>query len=176
MFFNILVLAIVTIILAFLIVQFFNVVFRGYAPFIPSQKKALQAAIKELSMQDDGIIYELGCGTAGFLRLAREKYNQARLIGIEYSFLPYVIAQIQNSLSKSRLQILKKNFFNVNLSDANVIYCFLNVKQMKELKIKLEKECKPGTVLISYSFSLPGKNPEKTIETENNGAIHLYKL
>lgn len=173
---DIFILVVLILILIIFIIQFFNIAFRSFAPFIPSNRKAKQEAIRKLEMKEDGVLYELGCGDAGLLRIARKKFPKAKLIGIEYFSLPFLIAKIQDALTKSKLILLKKNFFNVNLSDANAIYCFLNIQQMIKLKPKLEKECKPGTILISYHFTLPDKQYEKVVEIENKNKIYFYKL
>jgi trans-aconitate methyltransferase len=163
-------------VLVFCVVQFYNIIFRGYAPFIPSRGEAMRKVVETLDMRPDGTVYELGCGSAGFLRLMRQKYKDAKLIGIEYSILPYTIAQIQNSLSASRIQFRKKNFFQVDLRDADVIYCFLNMDTMAKLEPKLKAECRPGTQLVSYHFTLPNHTPEKVMEFKYKDKMYLYKL
>ena len=160
----------------FFLVQFYNIVFRGYAPFIPSRSAAMKKVVDALDIKADGTIYELGSGSASFLRLARQKYPQAKLIGIEYSIMPYAIAQIQNSLSHSKIKFMKKNFFKVDLSDADVIYCFLNMKTMQDLEPKLAKECKPGALLISYYFSLPGHTPVNVVENKHHDKMLFYRF
>jgi trans-aconitate methyltransferase len=163
-------------VLLFLIAQFYNIMFRGYAPFISTRYKVLKRIVNELNVGSNGTIYELGCGDAGFLRLARRKFPEAKLVGVEYSLLPYIIAQVQSSLSKSKIKFLKKNIFRVDLKEADVIYCFLNIKTMVLLEKKLEQECRPGTTLVSYHFTLPNRKPEKVIEMGNLERIYFYKL
>ena len=160
----------------FFIIQFFNICFRGFAPFISTRPKVIQKIINELKMEEDSTVYELGCGRAGFLRALRKKYPQAKLIGIEYSFLPYLIGQIQNSLTGCKLKILKENFLKADLSEADVIYCYLNQATMKKLAAKFSQECRPGTVIISYLFSLPDRESEKVIEAGKREKIYFYRI
>jgi len=159
----------------FFTVQFYNIVFRGYAPFISSKRRVIKKIIEKLELKEDGVIYELGCGNAGFLRAARKKLPQAKLVGFEYSFLPYVIAQIQNSLSNSKISIKKENIFKVDLSQADVLYCYLNVSTMKRLEEKIKAEGRKGLEIISYQFPLPSLKAEEIL-ADGKGKIYFYSL
>jgi len=156
--------------------QFFNILFRGFAPFISSRPEVIQKILSELKIKEEAIVYELGCGKAGFLRAMEEKYPRTKLIGIEYNLLPYLIAQIQINLHKSKIKIWRKNLFRVNLAKADLIYCYLNQKMMKKLEIKFKEECQSGTKVISYAFTLPTLTPEKVIELENKSKIYFYTI
>lgn len=159
----------------FFMVQFYNIVFRGYAPFISTKKKIIKKIIEKLELKEDGVIYELGCGQAGFLRAARKKFPQAKLVGFEYSFLPYVIAQIQNSLSKSKISIKKKNIFKVDLSEADVLYCYLNLLTMRKLEDKIKAEGKKGLKIISYQFPLPSLQTKEILEIGKD-KVYFYVI
>lgn len=166
-------------ILLFLAVQFFNMLFRGYAPFLSTKPKVLEAIFKEINLEKNfsGRVYELGCGRAGFLDGFGQHFPQAKLTGFEYSFLPYLLARIQNSFRKTKIKIIKKNIFKVDLSQADLVYCYLNPETMARLEPKFKKEMKPTARIISYGFKIPNQQSEK--ETSVNGKdskIYFYKL
>ncbi|MDD5071310.1 MAG: hypothetical protein PHQ42_01090 [Patescibacteria group bacterium] len=159
----------------FFLIQFYNIIFRGFAPFISTKREVIKKIIAKLELKEDGVIYELGCGEAGFLRAARKKFPKAKLVGFEYSFLPYLIARIQNSLSKSKIIIKKKDIFKVDLSQADVLYCYLNNLTMKKLEDKIKAEGKPGLKIISYQFPFPEIKPEEVLE-DGKDKIYFYSL
>jgi hypothetical protein len=164
---------------AMFIVQFFYIVFGGYAPFFLTKNKVIKRIMDEEKFNDSDAIYELGSGNAGFLRAVENKYpNIKKLIGIEYFLAPYIIGRIQTGLLKSKIKIIKENFFHTNLKEADVIYCFLNKQMMNKLKEKFTKECKSGTKIISYQFSIPEMNPEKVIDLNNDkkDKVYFYKI
>lgn len=162
-------------ILLFLAVQFFNILFRGYAPFISTHRKVLEKALTEINLKPNDHVFELGCGDAGFLRALEEKYPKAKYTGIEYSFLPYLITLFQLALKKSKIKIKKINFFKVALDDANLIYCYLNISMMKKLEKKFKAECKKGTKIVSLNFPLPNTTPDKLVQVDNN-RIYFYTI
>jgi hypothetical protein len=170
---------ILTIIIIGLGVQFFNIIFRGHAPFISTKTNVINKIFSGLDLPKNfsGQVYELGSGKASFLKNFQNNYPEAKLTGVEYSFWPYLISKIQLSLNpKSKIQIIKKNMFSVDLKNADVIYCFLNIEMMKDLEKKFKAECKPGATIISYCFHLPNIQPVKEIEAENKSKIFYYKI
>jgi len=166
------VLAFIAIILS---IHFFYVLFAGYAPIISTGDKTVKKILEEMSPKKGCSVYELGCGNAGFLRAAENKFPHIKkLVGVEYFFLPYLIGKIQTGLRKSKIKIIKKDCLRINLGEADIIYCFLNKPMMEKLREKFKKECRPGAQIISYKFRLPDMRPEKIIRSENNGKDKIY--
>ncbi len=175
MFLEIILIAILAFIAIILSIQFFYIALGGYAPIVPTKNKVIKKILKEMSPKDGCAVYELGCGNAGFLRAAENKFpNIKKLVGIEYFFLPYLIGKIQTSLRKSKIKIIKKNFLRLSMEEADIVYCFLNKPMMVKLKEKFKKECRAGTQIISYKFNLPGLEPEKVVDLENNEKDKVY--
>jgi hypothetical protein len=160
----------------FLTVQFYNILFRNFAPFIASNRKALKLAVENLNINNDGTVYELGCGRADFLRMVRKRFPHARLIGIENLWMPRVIAGTLSFLSNSRVEIIKKDIFDADLRRADAIYCYLNVETMKRLKEKFQKDCRPGTKIYSYAFSLPGVIADSEIQITKQTKLRTYTI
>jgi len=164
------------IVLVFMSVQFYNVIFCGYAPFISSNPKVIARLMSELNLKNGGKVYELGCGKAGFLGAVSQKLPNADCVGIENSPWPYLRAKIQASMSQGNIRIINEDMFKVNLKDANLIYCYLNTGMMGKLEKKFKVECRPGTQLISNAFPLPNAKPTKVIEEKGIGKIYIYIL
>ena len=160
----------------FFTVQAYNIAFRGYAPFLATRTGIIKRIMDELTLDDEAVIYELGSGRAGFLRAVRKKFPKAKLVGIEYSFVPYLIGQIQNVLAGAKIRIIKGNIFKIDLHEADLIYCYLNVDTMTRLEEVLKRECKPGAKVVSFQFPVPNKEAEKVIEIpERKGKVYIYK-
>ena len=172
----IVIIGVLIIIAIILLIQFFNIVFRGFAPFISTNPKVISKIMENLDFSGNSKVYELGCGKAGFLRAIELEYPQAELIGVEYSFLPWLITKIQISLNKSKIKIKIKNLLKVNLADADLIYCYLNSRTMEKLQKKFKQECKKGTKIISYAFSIPNSEPNKIVKLKNNEKIYFYTV
>lgn len=175
MYFLLFVQILLIIILVVTSIQFYRILFKGFAPFISSGFNVILTVLKELDLSGKEVVYELGSGSAGFLRSIEQKFKNQELVGVEYSWWPYILSSIQIAFSGSKIKILRKDIFKVDLKDADIIYCFLNKKTMAKLSKKFAKECRPGTLIISYCFTLPNYEPEKTVKEKNNN-IYFYRI
>ena len=126
----------------FFIVQAYNIIFRGYAPYVSTRKKIVNDILSNIDQEEEFTLVELGCGRAGFLQAAREKFPKASLVGYEYSFWPLFQAKVRNWVKDSRLTLEKKNIFKADLSKADIVYCYLNPQMMAELSTKFKQELK----------------------------------
>lgn len=160
----------------FFVVQFYNLMFRGYAPYISTGAETIAKIVAAIDLKEDGEVFELGAGKAGFLRALEKKFPKARLIGVEYAFWPWLLANIQISLSKSRIKAIKENLFKTDLSRADLIYCYLNSKMMQALGHKFKKECRLGTTIISYAFPIKKWTAAKTIDLAEKGKVYFYQV
>lgn len=157
----------------FYVAQFFNIVFYGYAPFISTSRDSVAKIIKAADIKGEETIYELGCGRARFLKTIEGLYPKTKLIGVENLFSVYLSSKLRLEFQGSHIKLLNKDFFKLNLSDADIIYCYLNNTTMIKLGEKIIKECKPGTQVISQTFTLPQLTPNK-VENINNKKVYFY--
>ncbi|MEA3449427.1 MAG: class I SAM-dependent methyltransferase [Patescibacteria group bacterium] len=160
----------------FFVVQIYNLIFRGYAPFIATKKKIIERLLEEIKIDDKATVIELGAGKAGFLQALRKEYKNIKLIGVEFSSVPCLIGKIQSAVTGSRIIFKKENIFKTDLSKADLIYCYLNVKTMNRLEEKFSKELAPNTQVVSYQFRLPNKKEEKMVDMGKNGKIWFYQF
>ena len=72
----------------------------------------------------------------------------------------------------------ERDFWAENLGTYDVVYAFLSPAAMPELWRKARAEMKPGTLLISNSFLVPGVEPDRIVPLAGRGsnALYLYRL
>lgn len=126
------------------------------APWVPVWKKDIERILKLANVKDNDLIYDLGSGD-GRIVCAIANNSKARVVGYEISFMPYLWSKMKILFSRcsKRVEIRYGDFLKKDLSQANTIFCFLTPMAMEKLAPKFRKELKPGTKIISYSFSLP---------------------
>jgi len=160
---------------AFFVHQFINIFFKGYAPFISTDKETIRKIIQNLDVKEDLTLYELGCGQARFLQITEKIFPRAELIGIENLMIIFLINRLKLRLVNSRIKLLLNDFFQINLKEADLIYCYLNNATMQRLGEKFKQECKRGTQIISRSFPIPQFQAEKVVRIKNKN-IYFYKI
>ena len=165
--------------LLLLVIIFGSLAYAGIsaAPWLPLWKKDVRRMLQLAQVQPGETVYDLGAGDARILIAAAQVFK-AKAVGFECSLLPYFMGYINIILHgvTARVSLKYRNFFNQNLSHADVICTFLTPKAMEKLKSKLLDEAKPGCRIVSYAFALPGLEAT-TIDkpAEKITAIYLYQ-
>lgn len=154
-----------------------RITLKNSAPFLASGKGVVRKAIENIDVEREMKVYELGCGKADFLKELRKKYpdRELRLTGVEDFIFPLILLNIQNKIFGYNIEIKGEDIFQTDISDADMIYCFLNPKTMEKMKNKFLFECDPGTRIVSYQFSIPGIEPEKIIRYSPTSRILIYQ-
>jgi len=146
-------------------------------PFAPTPSKTVQTIIDLFGLKPGQIFYDLGCGDGRFLIAAGQK--GAKATGFEIAPWAYFRAKINLWQTKSPAKILFKNFYEMNLADADAVYCFLLARVMPQVETKLEKKLKKGAKVITYGFPLPSWKPLKVIDLdladEKSSCIYVYR-
>ena len=171
---EIILLVLLIILLLTLCWQMAAILFRQQAPYIISGSSVIKQAIGDLQLPEPALVYELGCGDAPFLRALTKIYPQARGLGVDNYIWPYIFAKMFNLFNR-RIKIIKKSIYKVDLSQADLIYCYLNLASMAKLEPKFLRECKNDVQVISYNFPLPHVEPYKVLRIKVK-PVYFYKL
>ncbi len=104
-------------------------------------------------IQPDELLYDLGCGDGRISVIAARKYK-AKVVGIEINPLLWLWCQIVITIFglRSRVKVILGSFYNQDLSDAEVVACYLLPNTNKKLESKLLRELCPDTRVISNTF------------------------
>lgn len=138
-------------------------------PYAPTPRATLLSILKQLDIKNGQILYDLGCGDARLLFLAEAYDADAR--GFELSPFSLLRAYAAKCLKKSKVKIYYKNFFHHDLSDADVVFCFLVDRAMPRLEKKLLAELKKGAKVVSYGFFFPHWKHAQVIEPSNTSSF-----
>ena len=126
------------------------------APWVPARKKDIQGIIDDMKLRPGQTYIELGCGDGRLVKAAA--INGAIAIGYEINPVLFIIATIRN-LRQRDAHIRLGNFWNKDLSAADVVMAFLMPKFMDRLQGKAASELRAGSRLVCYIFALPDKKP-----------------
>ncbi|MFW9808169.1 MAG: SAM-dependent methyltransferase [Candidatus Thorarchaeota archaeon] len=142
------------------------------APWLPTPKKRVRAMLEIANVKSDDTLYDLGSGDGRIIVMAGKDFG-ATSIGIEIDPLRLAWSRlaIRRHRLKDKVQVIRGNFFNVNISNATVVSLYQGYVINMKIRDKLAKELKPGTRVVSYRFVLDGWIPVKTSQDES---IFLY--
>jgi len=147
------------------------------ALYVSTSHVRISAFLDAVPMRAGQLFIDMGCGDGRVLRRVRKRY-QVRAVGFELNLQAYIKAKILSSGLKD-VEINWRNFWKADLSDADVVFCYLFPDVMKDLAVKLKKDLKPGAVVVSCNFNLPGFIPEQVLRPGNlfhNDPIYVYRV
>lgn len=144
----------------------------GGINYVGSGNDAIRLALKEVNLKSSQLFCELGSGFGNGLLIAANKFG-AKAKGVEISPLYYLVSRLRTFRYKD-IEIFFGDLRKINLSKADIVYCYLCPKLMQELQPKFDKELKKGSIVISKSFTLPDKKPFQ-IEIIRNAKVCFYK-
>ncbi|OGF28209.1 hypothetical protein A2303_00275 [Candidatus Falkowbacteria bacterium RIFOXYB2_FULL_47_14] len=155
----------------------FDLLLRGFSPFLPSRPWVTDQILSELKLPEDNpVIIALSSGRSGFFHALEKKYQKrVTLIGVEMKIFPYIVAKVQSWIRLSGIKVIKSPIHRVNVKEARLIYCHLYPPDMAGLGKKFKFECRPGTVIVSTGFNIPFLTPKKTIDLpDRKGRFDIF--
>lgn len=117
----------------------------------------------ELVPDGEGELHELGAGWGGLSVALAKHAPQRRVIAWELSWLPFVVTALRARASGLRnLEVRRANFLLADLSNADVLVCYLFTGGMAALDTKLRRE-RAGAplVIVTNTFLLRGWTIER---------------
>lgn len=145
----------------------------GGVPFVASKSGVIKKALEMAKIKGGEIFYELGSGIGTGLLIASKEFK-VKSVGIEISPFYYLVSLIKTKKDK-KIKVICGNFKKINLSKADVVYCYLFPGLMQKLLPKFRKELRSGSRVVSYVFLLPQLKPD-SIKDINGKKIYLYRF
>jgi SAM-dependent methyltransferase len=149
----------------------------GGAPFVPTPSRVLHKMMELADIKPGEKVYDLGCGDGRLIIEARKKYR-AKAVGIEISPLVYLLARLRAFLSGADVTFILGNFLDHDISNADVVFCYLLEGHMKKLQDKfktLKRDCR----IVCHQFEIPGWEPEVRVQVEGKSyvaAVFKYEV
>jgi cyclopropane fatty-acyl-phospholipid synthase-like methyltransferase len=140
-------------------------------PCMPTHLKQAKKMIAIANLKPGMKVVDLGSGNGRLLFLAAK--TGAKAIGYELNPLLVwwtKIAIFFRGLG-GQVDVKLKSIYDADLKDVDVVFAFLMPKPMAKLESKLFSELKPGAMIYSYTFSIPGHEAIKKDE-----GILIYRV
>jgi len=140
------------------------------SPWVPSSMRVVRQMLDLADVQQDELVYDLGCGDGRLVVVAARSYG-ARGVGIELNPLLWGWCQVLITILglRERVTIRLGNLFSLDVSDADVVACYLLPATNKKLEEKLIEELRPGTRVVTNTFIF-----YQTRMAEQDGKARLY--
>jgi SAM-dependent methyltransferase len=115
-------------------------------------------------------VLDLGCGIGSLLVALARLRPDARLTGIETAPVPFVLSCLRRQPS---ITVLRGDFFAHSWAEYALVYAFLSPVPMAAVWEKARREMKAGSLLVSNSFGIPGREPDRILEVADRRGTRL---
>jgi SAM-dependent methyltransferase len=145
--------------------------FRAQVPLFLTNR-ATAAAVADLLPCGGVRVLDVGSGTGSFICALARLRSDAEITGIESAPLPFVLSWLR-AREHPRVDVRRGDFFAAPWADHDLIYAFLSPTPMARVWDKARHEMRPGAILVSNSFSIPGREPDRIVEVADRRRTRL---
>jgi hypothetical protein len=125
------------------------------APYLPTLKPQVAAALKLAGLAPGQTLIELGCGDGRVLVAAARQGLNA--VGYELNPFLAAIAWLRTRRYRRQVRVVWGNFWTADWPPAEAVFTFLLPRYMKKLDNKITKYSHKPVKLVSFAFQIPGK-------------------
>lgn len=147
------------------------------APFVQTPLEVAKKMLELSQIKRGEVLYDLGCGDGRLIILAAKEIG-ANAVGIELreDLIERAKTEIKRFNLEDKVKVVHSNFFDVDISNADVVTLYLTSSANERLKPKLEAEMKPGSRVISHDFKVPGWKPSAVYDELLGHTIYTYRI
>ncbi|HPN54628.1 MAG TPA: methyltransferase [Candidatus Moranbacteria bacterium] len=144
---------------------------------LSSENDAIRKVLENVDFEKASIFYDLGSGNGKLISQIANQYPHLKCTGIEYNVSSFCLSKIRNIFLKQKVDYKRKDFFKIDISDADIIYAYLFPGIMKSLENKFNQELKAGTLVVSTAFPIRSKEPKMIVRGEAGklNTIYIYE-
>lgn len=159
---------------------YFCIAFLSGAPYVPSTNPVARKMVELAKLKQGQRVYDIGSGDGKILLLAAE--NGVHAVGIEinpllalYTSARFAFRTFPGStpIKSGSIRTIWRNFWSHSFADADVVFVYLLPWHMTKLASKLKRELKPGAIVVTNSFIIPGW---KLVRQDATLHVYVYKV
>ncbi len=127
------------------------------APYWPTRLKKVRQMLTMANVQPGELVFDLGCGDGRIIVMAARRFN-ARAVGIEIDLIRYLWCQFLITILglRKKVRVIYGDLFTKDISNADVVICFLLQNTNDKLESKLIEELRPNARVVSHTYLFSG--------------------
>lgn len=146
----------------------------GISP-VPTSPRVKKAMLASLPAHLNGPIHELGAGWGTLAFPLARHYPACQVEAYELSPVPWLFLLGRKAIFRPpNLAIHRSDIHKADLGPAALVTCYLYPGGMERLRPKLEAELRPGAIVLSNCFAMPGWTPGATRTADDLYASPVY--
>ncbi len=118
-------------------------------------------------------VIDIGSGLGGLVLHLAASRPELNVTGIELAPLPWLVGRLRAQQRRSRAQLVRGDYRMLDFTDYDVVFAYLSPAAMPALWQKALAEMRPGTLLLSYEFTIEGYPADLSSQPRAGGPL-LY--
>ena len=137
--------------------------------------EALADLLSELSANrpDPPVAIDLGAGFGGPMRYLANCYPTGRFTSVEASPVTWLVAWLL-ALPQRNVAVRWGDLWAADLGACDLVYVFLSPEPMPRLWERFVATARPGSLLVSNTFPVPGIDAEREIDLPGRADARLF--
>lgn len=146
-----------------MLLGFYWSTYRTRVPLYLSGDAVHEALADQLPSRSGVRVIDIGAGFGGVLAGLERRRPDCAIDGIEIAPLTWAIGRLRLALRGSRCRMSRGDYGRVALGDYDVVFAFLSPAAMPGLYRQALAHMRPGSMLVSCEFAVPGVPPQRTV-------------
>lgn len=148
--------------------------FRTRVPLYLSDHKAWQAIVPLMPSLQTFRFIDLGSGLGDVPFFLESRFPRAHFFGTEIAPAPWLVSRLRAWFKRSRVRFMRRDYAVLDLAGFDVVFAFLSPVAMPALWQQAQAQMQTGSLFISLSFCVLGRNPDQKIELAQGARHTLY--
>ncbi|OQX10262.1 MAG: hypothetical protein BWK76_20955 [Desulfobulbaceae bacterium A2] len=157
----------------FILITIFYNAARERVPLYCTGPRTVQALLRHLPEREGLRLLDAGAGWGSVLAGLSRARPDALFDGVENAPLSFFLGQMRLACRRN-VRLAYGDLWRRNFAEYDVVYAFLSPAVMERLWRKAQGEMRPGSVLISNTFVVPGVPADKVVEVGDRRGARLY--
>jgi SAM-dependent methyltransferase len=150
--------------------------FRTQVPFFPSTDAVRQEVLRLIPHQSARIV-DIGSGLGDMSMFLAKERPDCLVDGIEIAPLPWLISVVRAKFKSSTADFKIGDYRSLNFANYDLIFAYLSPVAMSDLWQKVQKQMRPGGLLVSYEFEIEGVEPTEVIQHgKDKRMLYVWKI
>jgi tRNA A58 N-methylase Trm61 len=147
------------------------------APFVQTPVEVARKMIQLADLKPGQKLFDLGAGDGRLVIMAAQDTG-ASAVGVEMrdDLIERARTEIKKLNLEDKVTMIHDDFFNVDVSEADVVTLYLTTSGNERLRPKLERELKKGAKVISHDFRVGSWKPSVVYNELLGHTIYSYDI
>lgn len=149
----------------------------GWVPSVSTFDRDIKFIKDSLNLDSNKVIYDLWCGTGKALRFFVKNFNLKKWVGYDLNSSSIILWKIINKFKNiENIQLIRWNFKDVCLKEAQYIYLYLLPGTMKNIENWIFENISDDALIISNAFAFKNREPFKVFKNKDwVSKVFFYK-